>query len=916
MTTDSVTPKNSEGNHDSEVVEDSHTTNQTEDPPETPSGNQSLQEEEENVTPPISNDSFEAESHIESCNALENRPVNVDDIIDDTLNSQKNECTSYENTGEIPAHEILTDNQSQNEEIREDVMNPSNAIGTSGDERKFESCETLENSIVNEADVEGGVRNPERSEELHDENTCIESTREIPNENELLQGATEDITSSSITTDSNSLGDALESCQAFETKAVDEVAVNETIKDVDGKEGIHGQDKCSEPTSEIMNDNQLQREQVRTDDTCPSVLKDPNTAECTSESCETNDTSVIEDTIFQRIKSGNDDISGIEQMQKIINNRKSQEEVRKDVTNHSITKDSNEESNTVECSETLANEPVNEVAVNKNTEYFHGKEDIHVEDKCHEPAYEIMNDNQPRKEKVRADDTCPSVPSNPVKDPSTIESCETNDTSVIEDTIFQEIKSGNDDNYGIEQAQKLMNDSKSQEVWKDVSHFVTKYSNGESNAVECSGTFANEPVNEVDVIDDFRNTERMREIDNDIIGKEAIPDTVDNNQLPQEELRKDVAYSYVTEDPIEVVCKNTLESGLTQASSGAEDDTEYPERNKAIHDDNTNKETTNEILNFKQSHQEVRKDIMHPSLVNDSTEVACAIIYENFENMIKNEADVTEDTKNLEKKDGIYEPLTSQSGEEEIKKDATCDPIQKISNDEECTLESSRTFANKPVNEFDVLEEPRNSERQEGTHDDETADEPTLNVSDEERKNEPQKCIVPVSQNDAEEQQCPSSLQDRQFEIPQMPSFDDIAFIEKFIGLHNQYRAKHGVPPLEYSMKLGVYSQTWAECLALRNVVENSNSTYGENIFYKAGFDVEPNEAVDSWYREGSDYPYGSTDFQREAGHFTQLIWKESRELSVGIARNPSTGTYVVAHYYPPGNIRGRFPSNVLSPIK
>lgn len=53
-----------------------------------------------------------------------------------------------------------------------------------------------------------------------------------------------------------------------------------------------------------------------------------------------------------------------------------------------------------------------------------------------------------------------------------------------------------------------------------------------------------------------------------------------------------------------------------------------------------------------------------------------------------------------------------------------------------------------------------------------------------------------------------------------------------------------------------------------------------------------------------------------DTGHFTQLIWKETEYLGVGISFHPSRRVYVVCDYYPPGNKMGEFNVNVLTPRK
>lgn len=49
------------------------------------------------------------------------------------------------------------------------------------------------------------------------------------------------------------------------------------------------------------------------------------------------------------------------------------------------------------------------------------------------------------------------------------------------------------------------------------------------------------------------------------------------------------------------------------------------------------------------------------------------------------------------------------------------------------------------------------------------------------------------------------------------------------------------------------------------------------------------------------------------SGHFTQVVWKETTQLGVGVA-TVGTRSYVVAQYRPAGNMTmpGKFESNVL----
>jgi len=85
-------------------------------------------------------------------------------------------------------------------------------------------------------------------------------------------------------------------------------------------------------------------------------------------------------------------------------------------------------------------------------------------------------------------------------------------------------------------------------------------------------------------------------------------------------------------------------------------------------------------------------------------------------------------------------------------------------------------------------------------------------------------------------------------------------------------------------------------------------------------------QAADGWYEEIQNYPY-PTGYKGDdealfmkIGHFTQSVWKDSKKVGYGYAFNPDCekkGTfsrYVVARYWPPGNVGGKFPDNVTPP--
>ncbi|XP_013391631.1 protein PRY2 isoform X2 [Lingula anatina] len=147
-------------------------------------------------------------------------------------------------------------------------------------------------------------------------------------------------------------------------------------------------------------------------------------------------------------------------------------------------------------------------------------------------------------------------------------------------------------------------------------------------------------------------------------------------------------------------------------------------------------------------------------------------------------------------------------------------------------------------------------------------------------------------------------------------------FIDDCVRAHNHLRARHGAPPLKHNPDLSAHAQKWAEHLAELNVMKHSKSTFkgvkpGENVATRWSSDggaYTGKDAVAQWYSEISKYDFKTASRCLTAGHFTQVVWKGSKEIGVGRAVGQDGRVYVVANYLPPGNMLGAFKENVLPP--
>ncbi|XP_046414084.1 uncharacterized protein LOC124176607 isoform X2 [Neodiprion fabricii] len=144
-------------------------------------------------------------------------------------------------------------------------------------------------------------------------------------------------------------------------------------------------------------------------------------------------------------------------------------------------------------------------------------------------------------------------------------------------------------------------------------------------------------------------------------------------------------------------------------------------------------------------------------------------------------------------------------------------------------------------------------------------------------------------------------------------------FLDACLEAHNVYRARHGVPPLRINKQMCKSSQDWANILAVKGRLEHrTNIDYGENLFCMWSSNpkniVSGEEPVNEWYAEEAQHQYGKEPTTLKTGHFTQVVWRDSSELGIGMARNRNGEIYVVCNYNPAGNFLGSFTENVLPP--
>ncbi|KAL2808015.1 CAP domain-containing protein [Aspergillus granulosus] len=151
-------------------------------------------------------------------------------------------------------------------------------------------------------------------------------------------------------------------------------------------------------------------------------------------------------------------------------------------------------------------------------------------------------------------------------------------------------------------------------------------------------------------------------------------------------------------------------------------------------------------------------------------------------------------------------------------------------------------------------------------------------------------------------------------EVPQDPSYISASLFESSVlATTNDYRAQYNASALTWNDTLADYASRWAEGC----VWEHSHGPYGENLAYGYG---NATSAVQAWGDESEMYDFDKpTGFTKQTGHFTQLVWRGTREVGCAAvdcgltdpddddeeAAQRAQGWYLVCEYMPGGNVVG-----------
>jgi len=135
------------------------------------------------------------------------------------------------------------------------------------------------------------------------------------------------------------------------------------------------------------------------------------------------------------------------------------------------------------------------------------------------------------------------------------------------------------------------------------------------------------------------------------------------------------------------------------------------------------------------------------------------------------------------------------------------------------------------------------------------------------------------------------------------------------LALHNRARSAVGTQPLTWSEDLARYAQEWADHLASSSGFEHRPESgrwkqlHGENLYMGTAAYYGLDRAVQAWIEEKNHYNGGpiSEANVAAAGHYTQVVWRETRAVGCGKALHNGQ-LIVVCNYDPAGNVEGERP--------
>ena len=149
---------------------------------------------------------------------------------------------------------------------------------------------------------------------------------------------------------------------------------------------------------------------------------------------------------------------------------------------------------------------------------------------------------------------------------------------------------------------------------------------------------------------------------------------------------------------------------------------------------------------------------------------------------------------------------------------------------------------------------------------------------------------------------------------------------EELLKQHNEIRNKFNSQNLSLNDELKIMAQNFADnfdILKDSNLFDNNYKGQPLGINYKVfnGDSKEINKICEEWIKEkeyyneiknkGENKAKNYKKYFSKTKHFTQIIWKKTREVGFGYSQLNNNEKIFVAFYFPAGNILNEFSENI-----
>jgi len=139
--------------------------------------------------------------------------------------------------------------------------------------------------------------------------------------------------------------------------------------------------------------------------------------------------------------------------------------------------------------------------------------------------------------------------------------------------------------------------------------------------------------------------------------------------------------------------------------------------------------------------------------------------------------------------------------------------------------------------------------------------------------------------------------------------------MRRVLAKHNQFRASRGIAPLQWNTELANDARriaTQGPYMEHMPCQIPDMGPCGQCLWGGSSGYFTPESMVQSWYDESTQTgftcgPVTESNFQG-IGHYTQVMWANTRFLGCFLQTRPGNGDYLVCNYSPPGNYIGQSP--------